>query len=109
MEACMSGNEKNPEASLAIQVLPKTRDDAELLRIVDAVISYIKSTGLKTFVGPFETTIEGSFEKLNEIACEAQKICIREGAKSVSTNMKWVYAPGSGTWSIEEKTAKYHG
>ena len=100
----MSG--KQPEASLAIQVLPKTGDE-ELLRIVDVVIAYIRSTGLTAFVGPFETTIEGSFEKLCEIAREAQLICIREGAGSVSTYMKWVYAPGMGVWSIEEKTAKY--
>ena len=96
-----------PEASLAIQVLPQTTESAELLRIVDAVISYIKSTGLSSFVGPFETTIEGPFEKLCEIAREAQEICIREGAGSVLTYMKWVYAPREGTWSIEEKTAKY--
>ena len=96
-------SEKQPEASLAIQVLPQTADGEELLRIVDTVIAYIKGTGLRTFVGPFETTIEGNFEKLCEIAREAQKICIREGAGSVSTYMKWVYAPKSGVWSIEKK------
>ena len=98
----------SPEASLAIQVLPQTKDSGEIIRIVDAVIAYIKGTGLNTFVGPFETTVEGNFEKLCEIAREAQKICIREGAGTVSTYMKWVYAPESGIWSIEEKTAKHH-
>lgn len=41
-------------ASIAIQVLPDTRDEDELIRIVDEVIAYIKSTGLNCSVGPFE-------------------------------------------------------
>ena len=44
-------------ASVAIQVLPNVTDNKELCRIVDEVIAYIKSQGLKTFVAPFETTI----------------------------------------------------
>lgn len=45
-------------ASVAIQVLPTVSSD-QLLPVVDKVIEYIKSKGLKTFVSPFETTIEG--------------------------------------------------
>jgi len=101
--------ENQPEASLAIQVLPQTQDGEELIRIVDKVIEYIAGTGLKAFVGPFETTVEGDFDKLCEIAREVQEICIREGAPSVSTYMKWVYAPQSGVWSIEKKISKHHG
>ena len=47
------------KASVAIQVLPEAENDEELIRIVDEVIAYIKSTGLHCVVGPFETTIEG--------------------------------------------------
>ncbi|MDR2181614.1 MAG: thiamine-binding protein [Treponema sp.] len=101
--------EKQPRASLAIQVLPATASGEELIRIVDAVIAYIKGTGLKTFVGPFETTVEGDFEKLCEIAREAQLLCIREGADSVSSYMKWAYHPRDGVWSIDKKVAKHHG
>ena len=60
-------------ASLAIQVLPKVEGE-EVIRVVDEVIAYIKSTGLNTFVGPFETTIEGDFDQLMDIAKECQKI-----------------------------------
>jgi uncharacterized protein YqgV (UPF0045/DUF77 family) len=100
---------KQPEASLAIQVLPKTTKDDEVIRVVDAVIAYIKSTGLTTFVGPFETTIEGGFDRLMEIAKECQLICIREGAEAVSTYLKIAYNPGKGVWSIDKKTAKHQG
>ena len=50
-------------ASVAIQVLP-TLPDKELVPVVDKVIEYIQSQGLKTVVSPFETTIEGDYDKL---------------------------------------------
>ncbi|GHU12691.1 hypothetical protein FACS1894161_1450 [Spirochaetia bacterium] len=100
--------EKQPEASIAIQALPAAANKDELLRIVDAVIAYIKSTGLTYFVGPFETTIEGPFDRLWEIAGECHRICIREGALSVSCYIKSAYNPQDGVWSIEKKTAKHH-
>jgi uncharacterized protein YqgV (UPF0045/DUF77 family) len=96
-----------PEASLAIQVLPQSAAGDEVLQIVDKVIAYLKGTGLKTCVGPFETTIEGGFERLMEIAAECQRICIREGAASLLTYMKMAYNPNGGVWTIDEKIAKH--
>ncbi|HCC37807.1 MAG TPA: hypothetical protein DEQ14_09415 [Treponema sp.] len=96
-----------PEASLAIQVLPQSVAGNEALAIVDKVIAYIKSAGLKTVVGPFETTVEGGFEQLMEMAAECQRICIREGAAGLMTYMKMAYNPNSGVWSIDEKTGKH--
>ena len=46
-------------ASVAIQVLPSVQEEEEIIRIVDEVIDYIKSTGLHYYVGPCETAIEG--------------------------------------------------
>lgn len=94
-------------ASLAIQVLPKVEGE-EVIRVVDEVIAYIKSTGLNTFVGPFETTVEGDLDELMDIAKECQKICIREGAPSVMSYMKVAYNPGEGVWSIDKKVTKHH-
>jgi uncharacterized protein YqgV (UPF0045/DUF77 family) len=98
---------KRPEASLAIQVLPQSVTNDEVLRIVDKVIAYIKAAGLPTVVGPFETVIEGDFDKLMEIATECQRICIREGAHGLLTYMKMAYNTDGGVWSIDEKTAKH--
>ena len=50
-------------ASVAIQVLPTVTSDEEVVRIVDEVIAYIKSTGNSCYVGPFETTIEGDYDE----------------------------------------------
>lgn len=97
-----------PEASLAIQVLPQQVGRDAVIDIVDKVIAYIKSTGLTSFVGPFETTIEGDFDKLMDIARECQQICIREGAPGLLTYMKMAYNPAGGIWSIEQKVAKHH-
>lgn len=98
---------KQPEASIAIQVLPNTTED-EILRIVDKVIEYIKQSGLNYFVSPFETTVEGPFDELMDMVKEAQRICIREGAPSVMSYVKIALNPEAGVWSIEKKTAKHH-
>ena len=61
-------------ASVAIQTLPAAKNDEELIRIVDEVIAYIKSTGLNYYVGPFETAIEGDYDELMDIVKECQHI-----------------------------------
>ncbi|OQB15239.1 MAG: hypothetical protein BWY15_00610 [Firmicutes bacterium ADurb.Bin193] len=94
------------EASIAIQVLPAVQGE-EIIRIVDKVIAYIKSTGLEVFVGPFETTVEGDFDTLMEIVKKCQLICIEEGAPSVMSYVKIAYNP-KGVWSIEKKVRKHH-
>lgn len=95
------------QASVAIQVLPKA-EGKEMIRIIDKVIEYIKSKGLNTFVGPFETTIEGDYDELMEIVKECQLICIREGAPGVSSYVKIAFNPKDGVLTIDDKVAKYH-
>ena len=80
-------------ASVAIQVLPETKDTDELIRIVDEVIAYIASTGYNYYVGPFETTIEGdSYDELMEIVTNCQKVAINAG----------------GVLTIDKKVSKHH-
>ena len=68
-------------ASVAIQVLPNVQDEEEVIRIVDEVIAYIRSTGLNYYVGPFETTIEGDYDQLMDIVKECQHVAERAGCK----------------------------
>jgi len=93
-------------SSIAIQVLPSVEGE-EVIRVVDKVIAYIKSTGLNTFVGPFETTVEGDYDELMKIVKRCQEICIEEGAPSVMSYVKISYNP-KGVWSIEKKVTKHH-
>lgn len=97
------------KASVAIQVLPKTVNEEELIRIVDTVIAYIKSTGLNCSVGPFETTIEGeSYDQLMEIVTNCQKVAIQAGCESVSAYVKIVYNPEGEVLTIDKKITKHH-
>lgn len=95
-------------ASIAIQVLPDAPDDKELCRIVDDVIAYIKSTGLRCEVGPFETTVEGdSYDQLMDIVKECQHVAVKAGAKKVSAYVKIVYRPDGDILTIDQKIRKY--
>ena len=95
-------------ASVAIQVLPKADSDEELIRIVDAVIDYIKSTGLEYYVGPCETSIEGDYDQLMDIIKECQKVAVAAGAKEVSAYVKIHYRPEGDILTIERKVKKHH-
>lgn len=95
-------------ASVAIQVLPKVNSDEEVIRIVDEVIAYIKSTGLNYYVGPCETSIEGDYDQLMDIVKECQKIAVEAGAKSVSAYVKINYRPEGDILTIEKKVTKHH-
>lgn len=95
-------------ASVAIQVLPTAANDEELIRIVDEVIAYIKSTGLSYYVGPCETSIEGDYDELMEILKECQHVAVRAGAESVSAYIKVTYRPEGEVLTIEKKVAKHH-
>jgi uncharacterized protein YqgV (UPF0045/DUF77 family) len=95
--------------SVAIQVLPSAKTDQEVVRIVDVVIDYIKSTGLNYYVGPFETTIEGTdYDQMMEIVKNCQLVAIKAGCKSVSSYVKICYRPEKDILSIDEKIAKHH-
>ena len=96
-------------ASVAIQTLPVAENSDELVRIVDEVIDYIKSTGLHSYVGPFETTIEGNdYDQLMDIVKECQHVAIRAGAPKVSAYIKVVYEPEGEILTIDKKVTKHH-
>ena len=95
-------------ASVAIQTLPEAANDEELIRIVDEVIDYIKSTGLNYYVGPFETAIEGDYDELMDIVKECQHIAVRAGAPSVAAYIKVSYKPEGDVLTIDKKVTKHH-
>lgn len=94
-------------ASVAIQVLPKTTSNEETIRIVDEVIAYIKQTGLNYVVGPFETSIEGDYDELMDVVKQCQLIAVKAGADKVSAYVKISYAPTAHILTIDEKISKH--
>ena len=95
-------------ASVAIQTLPEAKNDDELIRIVDEVIAYIKSTGYNYYVGPFETAIEGPYDELMDIVKECQHIAVKAGAPSVAAYIKVSYKPEGEVLTIDKKVSKHH-
>ncbi|MCR4807699.1 MAG: thiamine-binding protein [Lachnospiraceae bacterium] len=95
-------------ASVAIQVLPSTMDTKELVRIVDEVIDYIRSTGVSYYVGPCETAMEGDYDTLMDIVKQCQLIAIKAGCNAVSSYVKITYKPEGDVLTIDEKTSKHH-
>lgn len=97
------------KASVAIQSLPQADNDQELVRMVDEVIDYIRSTGLNYYVGPFETTIEGdNYDQLMDVVKECQHVAVRAGAPKVSAYIKVVYEPEGEILTIDQKVTKHH-
>ena len=96
------------KASVAIQVLPHVQSDQEVIRIVDEVIAYIRSTGLSYYVGPSETSIEGEYDELMDIIKNCQLIAVKAGAPKVSSYVKISFAPDGGVLTIDQKVTKHH-
>ena len=96
------------KASIAIQVLPTASTQEELIRIVDEVIAFLKSSGLHCHVGPFETTLEGDdYDQLMDLVKECQHVAIRAGAEKVSAYVKVVYRPEGDLLTIDKKITKH--
>lgn len=90
--------------NVSLQVLPRVPDE-RIYEVVDKVIAYIDSTGIKYEVGPMETTMEGELDELLEIVKKAQEICVKEGASRVLSVVKIDYKPEGVT--MNEKIGKY--
>lgn len=96
------------EANVAIQVLPHVNSDEEVIRIVDEVINYIKSTGVTYYVGPCETAMEGEYEQLMEIVKNCQYIAVKAGCPKVASYVKISFEPEGGVLTIDQKVTKHH-
>ena len=95
--------------SIAIQYLPMdAADDDATCEAVDAVIDYIDSTGIDYFVGPFETAIEGDYERCMEILKNCQLVGAAHGCKHVMTYAKINFKPEGDVMSTDRKIGKYH-
>lgn len=92
---------------LAIQVLPKVKD-GNTVAVVDKVIEIIQRSGIKYKVCPFETVMEGSYDKLIEIVGDTQKVCLDADVEEALINIKIELRPHRDV-TIEGKTSRYRG
>ena len=90
--------------NVSLQVIPSVPDQ-KLYSVVDKVIEFIRSSGVKYEVGAMETTMEGELDTLLEIVKRAQEICVAAGASRVCSVVKIDYKPEGVT--MNEKIYKY--
>ena len=95
-----------PNASISIQILPLGRAQKSSLKIIDSAIELIKKSGVSYEVGPMETTMEGDLDKLLEIVKKIQYLSVKNGSKTVFSNIKIIYNP-KGVMTINQKTEKF--
>ena len=96
----------NHTVNLAIQVLPVGVSKDETYRIVDEAIQCIQHSGIRYVVCPFETVVEGEYDKVMQLLTDIQEGCARAGAPEVIINMKLQRNFSAGI-TIEDKMEKY--
>jgi uncharacterized protein (TIGR00106 family) len=90
--------------NIALQILP-TSKTVHPYTLVDKAIEVIAASGLKYKVTPFETVMEGNYDRIMEVVKQAQKACYAAGADSLMTYIK--IQSDTEDVSIEDKTGKY--
>ena len=64
----------NKIVNIALQILPSSAT-IHSYKLVDKAIEVIAASGLKYRVTPFETVMEGEYDKIMEIVKQAQQAC----------------------------------
>lgn len=72
---------------LAIQVVPLERN-GNVYEIIDAAIDVIQQSGVDFMITPMETVMQGPYEKLQEVATQAQKALVDAGCTEFLVNIK---------------------
>lgn len=91
--------------NISLQIIPtsKTKDAYD---IVDKAIEVIHKSGIKYKVCPFETVMEGNYDKIMQIIKEVHIVCLNYGAEQTFTNIKMQILRDKDVY-IEDKLAKY--
>jgi len=93
------------KVNIAIQVLPKSKNNDEY-NIIDNAIECIQKSGLKYKVCPFETVIEGEYDKIIKLVQNIKETCFSTGAYELIMNLK-IHARRGKDVLINEKMNKY--
>lgn len=93
------------QINLAIQVIPSS-NDRKVYDLVDEAIAVIQASGLRYQVCPFETVLEGDYDRIMEVVKQSIATCLSKGAEEILVNIK-MQIKKDGDVTIEEKTGKY--
>jgi uncharacterized protein (TIGR00106 family) len=95
------------QINAAIQVLPRSANK-NIYEIVDEAIKVIQQSGLKYQVCPFETVVEGEYNKVIELIEKVQDACYNAGAEDLICNLK-IQSSKNKAVTIDDKMHKYKG
>lgn len=94
-------------SSIAVQVLPMTANENDVIKIVDHVIAYIDASGVNYQVGAFESTLEGDYDQLMAILAQLPKVAAEITDIPLMVYSKINMATTSDVLTIAKKTDKY--
>jgi uncharacterized protein (TIGR00106 family) len=92
-------------ALLSIQIIPKTKNNEDVIPYVDRAIQVIQESGVKYQVNSLETTMEGDIEQLLGIVKKMNDAMIEFGSPSVLSQIKILFNPQGA--SMDKLTEKY--
>lgn len=93
------------QVNISLQLLPSSKDK-DPYNIVDKAIEIIDASGLNYKVCPFETVMEGSYDKIMSVIKEVQVNCLEYGADSIFSNIKVQIKKDTDVF-IVDKIGKY--
>jgi uncharacterized protein YqgV (UPF0045/DUF77 family) len=89
---------------LAIQIVPIAKEAP--YPIIDKAIEVIHRSGVSYRAGAMETVMQGPYDKLMDVAKQAQQACFDAGAQEVVVTMK-IHAIKETDVTWEGKLSKY--
>lgn len=92
-------------ALVSIQILPKTKNNEEVIPYVDRAIEVIAQSNVKFLVGPLETTMEGELNELLAVIERMNEAMLEMGSPSVISQVKIYFNPSGA--SMDKLTEKY--
>jgi uncharacterized protein (TIGR00106 family) len=92
-------------ALVSIQIIPKTKNNEDVIPYVDRAIEVIAMSGVKHQVSPLETTMEGELDHLLQIIQDMNAAMIEMGSPSVLSQVKILFNPSGA--SMDKLTEKY--
>lgn len=91
--------------NVAIQVLPEA-EGKNKYQLVDEAIAFIKKSGFKYQVCPFETVVECCYSELSDLLTGLHHACAAAGTERMLTNLK-IQVNFKENVAIEDKMKKY--
>jgi uncharacterized protein (TIGR00106 family) len=75
-------------ALLSIQIIPKTKNNEDVIPYVDRAIQVIQESGVKHQVNALDTTMEGDIDQLLAIVKKMNEAMIEFGSPSVISQIR---------------------